>query len=255
MKKYLYLIILSLLLASSISFAVPLPPKPAGPVADFANVIGAKEEQTLTFLAQALWQQAGFALVVATFPSLEDENLEDFTNRLYEHWGIGAKGKDEGVLILLSMNPRKVRIEPGYGSEGYLNDAKCGRILDQYGVPYFRRNDFSSGVLNVAGVITKVVETEKNIQLQAPTRRYGRRSAAEHPQGKPSIFKTLFLIIIFALLMSTRFGRMLLFSMLLSGMLGGRRGGGGFGGGFGGGGFGGGFGGGMSGGGGASRGF
>lgn len=245
--------VLLVLVALSSVLATAIPPRPSGPVGDFARVLDSRTAQQITLVAQALWEQAKFGLVVATFPTLGDESIDDFAVRLYKTWGIGAKGTDEGVLVVLSTDPRKVKIEVGYGSEGYLNDAKAGRILDTYGVPLFRQNNFSQGLANVCGAIAQTVEQEKNISLHAPQRQRGSQQAYE---TKISPLKALFIFIVLIILVSTPFGRSLLFFMLLSGMMGGgRRGGGGFGGGFGGGGFGGGFGGGMSGGGGASRGF
>jgi len=242
--------------ACTVSFAATLPEKPAGPVADYASLIDPATEQSITVLAHALWEQAGFALVVATVPSIGEETIDEYTTRLYEAWGIGKKGKDEGVLVLLTLNPkRRVRIEVGYGSEGYLNDAKAGRLLDQYGIPFFAKNDYSSGFGSVCAAIADLVAQEKNISLTLPASyRQTRRSSGDQQPMSP--LTMIVLIGILALLLSTRFGRALLFWIVLSNLLGGgRRSSGGFGGGFGGGGFGGGFGGGMSGGGGASRGF
>jgi uncharacterized protein len=146
-----------------------------------------------------------------------------------------------------------VRIEVGYGAEGYITDAKAGRILDQYGMPSFRSGDYSTGLLNVCAALAQVVAQEKGINLTMPS---GYRGPAQ-PQAPPRLsgLQLLVLLIVLGLLMGTRTGRTLLWMLILSSLMGGGRGGhgGGFGGGFGGGGFGGGFGGGSSGGGGASR--
>ena len=234
--------------------ALDLPPRPAGPVADYAHAINASDRSDIVLIARALWEQAGFGLAVATFPGLEGEDLEDFANRLYEKWGIGAKGRDEGALLLLSLDPRRVRIEAGYGAEGYLNDAKAGRLLDQYGLPYFKAGDFSAGLLALSGAIASVVAQEKNLRLSLPAP--SMHSQRFHSGRGLGLGQLLTLILVVLLLSGTRLGRAMLLGMLFSGMLGGGRGGrGGFGGGFGSGGFGGGFGGGLSGGGGASRGF
>jgi uncharacterized protein len=228
------------------------PTRPAGPVADLAGIIDAGAAQKMTLLAQALWEQAKFGLVVATVPTIGEGSIDEYAAELYKRWGIGEKGVDEGVLVLLSMNPRRVKIEVGYGSEGYLNDAKCGRILDEYGIAWFKKNDFSSGLLNVSAAIAEEVAHEKNLTLEAPRAQAPPSQRYAHARLSP--FQIIIAIIILGLLLGTPFGRTLLFMMLLSSMSG-RGGGGGFGGGFGGGGFGGGFGGGGSGGGGASRGF
>ena len=227
-------------------------------MADYAGIIDEPTQQKITALAQTLWDQAKFALVVATLPSLGNATIDDYAPQLYKQWGIGNKGSDEGALILLSLDPRKVRIEVGFGAEGYLNDAKTGRILDQYGVPCFKNGDFSAGLLGISGAIGQIVAHEKgiafnntvnNADIPAPP--------GQNPLPAFSWQQLVLIAILLSLLFGTRFGRTLFFAFLLSSFLGGGRGlrGGGFGGGFGGGGFGGGFGGGMSGGGGASRGF
>lgn len=240
--------------------AQTFPSKPDGPVADHAHVIESGAKSEITELAQALWEQAGFGLVVATLPLLKGESIDQYAPELYRKWGVGKKETDEGTLVLISLDPRKVRIEVGRGSEGYLNDAKVGRMLDTYGVPYFKKNDFSNGLLAVSKSIAQEVAKEKGISLSIST---GDQQVppGEIPQGG-SLFKLLLGLIVLIFLIATPFGRSLLFTMLMMSMMGGGRRGGGFGGGFDGGGSGGGFGGGFGGGGfgggfggGASRGF
>lgn len=156
-------------------------------------------------------------------------------------------GKDEGVLVLLALEQRKVRIEVGYGAEGYLNDAKTGRLLDSYGVPYFKTSDYSRGMLALAVEVAKIVEAEKGVSLTLPAQNYQPGVPDESIELSP--FQLILMLIVLIILLSTRFGRALLLTMLISGHSGsGRRGG--FGGGFRGG-----FGGGISGGGGSSRSF
>jgi len=190
-------------------------------------------------------------LVIATVPSIGEESIEQYSSFLYEKWKIGAEGKDEGVLILLSMEQRKIRIEVGYGAEGYLNDSKTGRLLDNYCIPYFKKGDYSGGMLSLAVALAKEVEKEKGIALSMPVNQY-RPDYEQEVQLSP--VQLIFILIALVLLLSTRFGRSLLFWILVSSMSGSGRRRGGFGSGFGGGGYGG-FGGGMSGGGGSSRSF
>ncbi|HEX3020160.1 MAG TPA: TPM domain-containing protein [Chitinispirillaceae bacterium] len=233
-------------------FATQFPARPQGPVADYASIIDAQTEAMLSGIGQSLWQQAGFALIVATIPSIGEESVEEYSTGLYEKWKIGAKGKDEGALIVLAMEQRKIRIEVGYGAEGYLNDARTGRLLDSYGIPYFKKGDFSQGMLSLAVGLARIVEEEKGVSLSIPGGNYRRINQVQTTHLSP--FQLILILIVFIVLVSTRFGRSLLFWMLISSLSGSGRRRGGFGGGFGGGGFGG-FGGGMSGGGGSSRSF
>ncbi len=248
-RKILALFLLSV--CPVLSANIPTPPQ--GPVADYASILDARTEAALSRISQSLWQQAQFALVIATVSSIGEESIEEYSSLLYEKWGIGVKGKDEGALILLSMDPRKIRIEVGYGAEGYLNDSKTGRLLDNYSIPYLKKGDYTNGMLSLSVALAKEVEKEKGITLSIPATNYQRANQEQAVQLSP--FQIILILIVLILLLSTRFGRSLLFWMLVSSMSGNRgRGRGGFGGGFGGGGFGG-FGGGMSGGGGSSRSF
>lgn len=231
-------------------FGFELPERPGTPILDQAGIVNQDDRVQIIAIAEALWKQADFGLVIAVVNSLDDTTVEDYATRLYKKWGIGGKEKDEGVLVLLSLNPRKVRIEVGYGAEGYLNDAKCGRILDEYGVPYFRENDFSAGLKSVAAVIAGVVSSEKKVSLNL------NMGGEYYPQKKLkrvklTIWHIILIILALLFLLGTPIGRFILLNLILSSLLGGGRGGGG--GGFGS--FGGGFGGGMSGGGGSSRSF
>lgn len=247
-RKILALLLLSVCPALSIS----IPSRPQGPVADYASVLDGNTKAALTKISQSLWQQAQFALVIATVPSIGEESIEEYSSFLYEKWKIGAQGKDEGALILLSMEQRKIRIEVGYGAEGYLNDSKTGRLLDNYCIPYLKNGDYSKGMLSLAVAMAKEVEKEKGVALSLPVTHHRQVKEEEIVQLSP--FQLIFIMIVLVLLLSTRFGRSLLFWMLVSSMSGSGRRRGGFGGGFGGGGYGG-FGGGMSGGGGSSRSF
>jgi len=226
-------------------------PQPDGPVNDYAEVIPPEYEAQMNQLAHALWEQTNTAVVVATFRDLGGETPRIFANKLYEAWGIGTKGEDKGVLILVALKERQVTYETGYGVEGILPDAKVGGILDQYVVPALRRDRYGEGLLSGMAAVAQVVAQDAGVQLDLD--RYAPRSGAQ-PKARgvlglvPLLF---FLFIIFGLLGRGRgFSPFFLLPLIFMG--GGRGMGGGFGG-FGGG-FGG-FGGGMSGGGGASRGF
>lgn len=226
--------------------------KPSGPINDFAGILTAPAKSTLTQLSNNVYNKTGVALVLATFPSLEGDEIDGITNRLYENWGIGTKGKDEGVLVLLAMEERKIRIETGYGVEGYITDLKASQIRIGATDQYLSNNQFDKGISAIFSSLTQLIAQEKGVSFEsllpsghqiAPVRIQQRRRA--NPlQG------ILFLLVIIFLL-GTRSGRAMLPWLLLASMSGGRRssfGGGGFGGGFSGSGFGGG----MSGGGGSS---
>ena len=229
--------------------------KPSGPINDFAGVLSSEASNALIALCNNVNKKTGVALVLATFSSLEGEEIDDITNKLYEKWGIGQKGRDEGVLVFLAMKERKIRIETGYGSEGYVTDLLASRIRQQATAEYLSKNRWDEGITSIFHSLTQLVAKEKGVPFQELVSKDQyiplTRTTRHQRSTNPLLFLFIFIIIIF--LLGTRTGRSMLPWILLF-SLGGRRsgfGGGGFGGGFGGGGFGG-FGGGMRGGGGSS---
>ena len=89
-----------------------------------------------------------------TIPSLEGQPLEDYSIRVVEAWQLGRQDRDNGVLILIARDDRKIRIEVGYGLEGVLPDALCGRIIDNAMKPAFRQGDFSGGTQRAVEMIS-----------------------------------------------------------------------------------------------------
>jgi len=217
-------------------------------VNDFAQVISSYYERKINNLAEEVLQKTGTAIVVATVNSLGDMSLEEYASSLYEKWGIGKKGEDKGLLLLLAMKERKVRIETGYGVESIITDGRAGQILDQYVIPEFRQGEYGKGLYQGAVYCAGLIAREEGVTITGiptVTRRVSRDGSEGRGGGIIPILFILFLIIV------TR-GRILpwlFLGLLMGGGRGRGFGGGGFSGGFGG------FGGGMSGGGGASRGF
>jgi len=227
-------------------------PRPVGAVNDYASVLSPKVKAAMESLSREILQKTGASVVVATVKNLEGGNIDLYANELFAYWGIGKKGQDKGVLILLALEERKVRIETGYGVEGILPDGKVGRILDQYVIPLFKKGSYDRGLLNGMIAVGQVIAKDAGVTIgegYTPKAPAGSRGMQRRPFGAFPIIVFIFLI----LSLFTRTGREMLPFVLLM-MLSGR-GGGGFGGGFGGGGFSGGFGGGLGGGGGAGRSF
>lgn len=223
-------------------------PKPTGWVNDFAGVIPDGMEQRLSALCNELNLKTGAELALATVQSLEGSPVQVYANELFEQWGIGKKGEDNGVLILLAVSDRKIGIEVGYGLEPILPDGKVGRILDQYALPSLGQNDFGNGIAGAAAAVATTIADSAGVSLTGERPAQPRTNVRSKGLG-------IIPIIVFIILMIVTRGRILPWLLLLM-MTGGGRGGGG--GGFGGGGFGGGFGGfggGASGGGGAGRSF
>ena len=214
--------------------------QPRGLVNDFANVISAAEESQLAAVLTELQQKTGAQVAVVTLPSLDGGQIDDFSIRLAERWGMGQKGKDNGVLLLGAINERRgnrLRIEVGYGLEGVINDAAAGRILDQYVVPAWNQRQYGSAIASGGAAIAQRVAAEKGIRLSGVPQ-YSRGYGSQPPRKSNPIMNIIF--IIGFIYMAIRHPRLLLLMILMSGRGGGSRGGGFGGGGFGGGGFGGG---------------
>lgn len=238
-------------------------PTPTGFVNDFANVLSPKVKNTMENLSRELKQKTGAEVVVVTVKSLNGMDYTDYAIRLFEEWGIGEKGKDNGILILNAVNDRKIRIEVGYGLEGILPDGLAGEIRDKYIIPSLKQDDFDSGLSLGLAAVASIIAADAKIKLTGnySALTQNRNQRGRNRGGGGGIFKIMMLFfVISSLLGRGRRGKGggrgrggLLGGLLLMSMLGGGHRGynsGGFGGGFGGGGFGG-FGGGMGGGGGA----
>ncbi len=109
---------------------------------------------------ESLYSACGAQVVVATVSDLGGNDIESYSLNMARSWEIGDKDENNGVLLLLAVSERKVRIEVGYGLEGALPDSKTGRILDTYGMDYFRNDEFSEGLASVYNSLINEVYIE-----------------------------------------------------------------------------------------------
>ncbi len=143
-------------------------PRPTSYVSDFANVLSPATEQNLEILCTQVDRQAHAQIAVVTIKTLDnDQSIEEFATELEDKWKVGAKGTDRGVLLLVVMNPRKGRIEVGYGLEGILNDAKAGDIIRAMAV-YTRQGDFNTGISTGVQRIAQIITTDAGVTLAQP---------------------------------------------------------------------------------------
>lgn len=245
-QKILYISILLILISSVLIGKVEYP-KAKGFANDYAGVLSGSVTNQIDNIATELKQKTGFGLAVAVVPDLQGESSYRFATDLYAKWGVGNKKTDAGVLLLVAVKERKMKIETGYGAEGFLPDGLCGQIADNYIVPFLNKNDWNKGVLQGALALASITAKHYGVQLNG---------VPKHVQThkKKSTFGTIIRLFITLLVISLFMrGRIGFLPLLLLGGLGGRSGGwsggssgfGGFGG----------FGGGLSGGGGVGRSF
>ena len=121
-------------------------PKLTGRVVDDAALLSPQQKQALTDKLAALEQQSGRQLVVATLPDLQGYDISDYGFQLGRAWGIGAKDRNDGALLIIAPRERKVRIEVGYGLEGIMTDALSSQIIRNDITPRFKAGDLPGGI-------------------------------------------------------------------------------------------------------------
>lgn len=145
--------VLALVALAGAALAAPKFPPLTGRVVDNANLLSPQAEQRLTDELAALQQKTGHQVVVATIPDLQGYPIEDYGYQLGRAWGIGDKQRDDGVILLVAPNDRKVRIEVGYGLEPVLTDALSSTIIQAKVLPAFRSGNLEQGVVDGAEAI------------------------------------------------------------------------------------------------------
>jgi len=121
-------------------------PQPVGYVNDFANLLDPSARASLDAKLAAYSRATGNEIAIAIFPDLGGAPIDDFTARLEEAWKVGRRGQDNGVLLVVAVREREVRIEVGYGLEGRVTDAQAGEIIRRDIAPSFRAGDYAGGV-------------------------------------------------------------------------------------------------------------
>jgi uncharacterized protein len=137
-----------------------LPPAPSARVNDYAGLLPPGERAALEQLLAEGERQPGVQMVVAVFPSLEGEDLEAVSLRLAERWRIGQRGLDNGVVLVVFVRERRVRLEVGYGLEPVLPDAVAARIIREELAPRFREGRYADGLAAAARAVFRALEAE-----------------------------------------------------------------------------------------------
>lgn len=143
--------------ASAVSF-----PKPTGYVNDFAGLYSTGFKNDLENDLSNFEKANGAEIAVATVKSLEGNDIEGYAVELFEDWKIGKKGKDNGLLLLISKDDRKIRIEVGYGLEPYITDGRAGEIIRNLMSPEFKKENYESGTMFAVTQLKKYI-SDKDI--------------------------------------------------------------------------------------------
>ena len=185
MKRWLALLLLCLLPLSATAEDVAVP-ELAARVTDLTGTLTAEQRATLEAKLQALESQKGSQIAVLLVPTTQPETIEQYSIRVVEQWKLGRKKIDDGALLLVAKDDRKVRIEVGYGLEGVLPDLIAKRIITEDITPHFKQGDFYGGI--VAGV-TRMDAVIQGEALPAPRQ-------AQNNDGKFADQYLVFLILI-----------------------------------------------------------
>lgn len=175
--RFLTMVLLVLLTAASVqaSDALLNSLQPRGLVSDYANVISSGEERRLNSILTELQQRTGTQIAVVTLHSLEGGEIDDFTNRLFNRWGVGQKDKDNGVMFLAAIQDRKMRIEVGYGLEDIIPDSAAGRIRRNIITPHFKSGNYGQGILAGTIALSQRIARHAGVRLStAPATRSAR---------------------------------------------------------------------------------
>ncbi|WP_412063279.1 TPM domain-containing protein [Rubrivirga sp. IMCC45206] len=152
-------LVLALLAAPTVG-AQPAVPPLTGRVVDLADVVSPSTEAALTARLAAHEDSTGNQIAVLTVPSLEGAVLEQYATEVFRTWGLGQAARNNGVLLLVAVGDRELRIEVGYGLEGALTDATAGSIIRNDITPRFRDGDFDAGILAGVDAILAAIDGE-----------------------------------------------------------------------------------------------
>ena len=193
MKKCLRLSVLAALVAAAAGAVDWNGLKPQGYISDFAGVIDSGSRQQLETYCATVERSTGAQMALVTIASLQGEPLEDVANTIFRAWGVGKKGTNEGILLLLSIQDRRSRLEVGYGLEPILPDGLSGSVLREMR-PALRQQQYGEAMLAAASTIGNAIAAAKRVTLTAPLQRRIQPTPADSIP-RPLVIGGIFLLI------------------------------------------------------------
>jgi len=159
------LLIALLFNTASVAFAASDIPKPVGDiyVQDFANILNEEEKSEIIDMAKKLDEETEAQVGVLTVDSLNDSDIDNFSNEAFREYGLGSKELNNGILIILAIKEKQIRIEVGYGLEVRVTDIKSGEILDNYATPYLKEKKYDKAIMSTYKAVYN--ETAKEYDL------------------------------------------------------------------------------------------
>lgn len=200
------LLVLLLIVAGVMSADAPGPDswKPQGYVSDFANVLTADQRAQLNQQAGAIEQRLGVQIAMVTVPTIGDAAVSDYAYEMAHHWGVGHKGKDDGILILIAVQDHKYSVQVGYGLEPYMTDADAGSWMRRE-LPDMRAGNFNVVFGAMLSQIDETLSSRMGKEGASPSP-VPRRSSAQGARLPQTLGTILFFFILF-LVMAGIFSR------------------------------------------------
>jgi uncharacterized protein len=180
-----FLIITALILMTSVVSAIDIPYL-TGRVNDNAGILSAETRQLLTDSLKTHEDRTGNQIVVLTVTSLDGVNIEDYSNAVFNEWKLGQKGKNNGILIVIVPEDRRMRIEVGYGLEGSLPDLLASRIIQEIMTPKFKNDDYDGGITDGVNAVIEVLDG-KSLPENAVNEEDGSSSHSFSQMEKPDM--------------------------------------------------------------------
>ncbi|MDA3938991.1 MAG: TPM domain-containing protein [Spirochaetia bacterium] len=203
MKHIKYILFITFLFITAANLVSLEVPALKGYVNDYANILSSSEEQQIAQILANMEKTTTAQGALLIIPTLDGDSLESFSIRVAENWQLGQSEKDNGFLILLAMNEKKVRIEVGYGLEGLLTDVKSGYIIREIIIPEFKKGNFANGLYQGTIAASSVISSTSDISEEIISSGDGRTTSSR--SGIP--FNFIFFIIIFFISSLARRGR------------------------------------------------
>jgi uncharacterized protein len=194
--------LLPAILILSISFLAAiaqdeLPEKPQSWVNDYANILSASEIQNLDGMLSALEKRSSNQIFIALFRTVpENYYLEDFAVKLYDKWKPGLAEQDNGILMVIFIDDRKIRIEVGYGLEDVVTDAQAGAVIRNHIAPHFRTGSYYDGIKAALDVLIPAAEGKYQIPIEQ-----------KRKKGKDSPISAVLIVFFIFIILSRIFGR------------------------------------------------
>ncbi|WP_373897703.1 YgcG family protein [Haloimpatiens sp. FM7315] len=177
-------------------------------VNDYADMIDENTKENLVSTGKELEDKTGAQLVVVTIKSLGDENIEDYANKLFRKWGIGEKNKDNGLLILISKEDRKWKVEVGTGLEGAITDIYSSRVMNDEYVKEARKENYSEGIKRCYGIFTQSIAKEYSVKIES-SNKVDLEPKTEPVKNKPKLVASGFIMLLILIDIFFNKGRML----------------------------------------------